>query len=87
MGLEFRDASYVLSAKNSRPLKTGMVFNLMLAFNDIGEDGEKYSLLLTDTVRVGQDKGICLTEGMKSKDDVLFSFEVRYQLRHLYKGI
>lgn len=42
MGLEFRDSSYVLSGKNSRMLKAGMIFNLMLAFADIvGEDGKK----------------------------------------------
>ncbi|KAG8901329.1 FACT complex subunit spt16 [Tulasnella sp. 403] len=75
MGLEFRDSSYVLSSKNSRVLKTGMVFNLMLAFTDIvGEDSKKYSLLLTDTIRVGDDKGVCLSEGMKTFKDVLFSF-------------
>ncbi|KIO31093.1 hypothetical protein M407DRAFT_19971 [Tulasnella calospora MUT 4182] len=75
MGLEFRDGSYVLGPKNSRLLKAGMVFNLILAFTDVvGEDGKKYSLLLTDTVKVGEEKGVCLTEGIKTFKDVLFSF-------------
>ncbi|KAG8920577.1 FACT complex subunit spt16 [Tulasnella sp. 417] len=75
MGLEFRDSSYVLGPKNSRLLKAGMVFNLILAFTDVvGEDGKKYSLLLTDTVKVGEEKGVCLTEGIKTFKDVLFSF-------------
>lgn len=98
MGLEFRDSSYVLGPKNSRLLKAGMVFNLILAFTDVvGEDGKKwapytppnllditklaiarYSLLLTDTVKVGEEKGVCLTEGIKTFKDVLFSFNVCY---------
>ena len=41
MGLEFRDSAYLLSAKNSRKLKTGMVFNLALGFQDLEEGGKK----------------------------------------------
>ncbi|KAG9016211.1 FACT complex subunit spt16 [Tulasnella sp. JGI-2019a] len=75
MGLEFRDSSYVLSGKNSRALKAGMVFNLVLSLTDVPSDnGKLYSLLLTDTVKVGEEKGVCLTEGMKTFKDVLFSF-------------
>ncbi|KAG8964979.1 FACT complex subunit spt16 [Tulasnella sp. 419] len=75
MGLEFRDGSYVLSGKNTRILHAGMVFNLVLAFTDVqDEKGKKYSLLLTDTVKIGDEKGVCLTEGTKTFKDVLFSF-------------
>lgn len=41
MGLEFRDSAYLLSAKNSKKLKTGMVFNLALGFQDLEEGGKK----------------------------------------------
>lgn len=40
MGLEFRDTSYLLSAKNARKLKSGMVFNLVLGFQDLEEGGK-----------------------------------------------
>lgn len=41
MGMEFRDSAYLLSAKNSRKLRTGMVFNLALGFQDLEEGGKK----------------------------------------------
>lgn len=41
MGLEFRDSAYLLSAKNGRKLKSGMVFNLALGFQDLEEGGKK----------------------------------------------
>ena len=40
-GMEFRDASYVLSAKNNRKLHTGMIFNLVLGFTGLEEGGKK----------------------------------------------
>ena len=42
MGLEFRDSAYILSAKNSRKIKSGMIFNLTLGFQDLEEGGKKY---------------------------------------------
>ena len=42
MGLEFRDSSYLLNAKNTRILKSSMVFNLALGFqNLIDGEGQK----------------------------------------------
>lgn len=41
MGMEFRDLSYVLSAKNGRKLRSGMVFNLVLGFTGLEEGGKK----------------------------------------------
>lgn len=32
----------------------------------------RYALQLNDTVRVGQDKAVCITEGVKSAKDTLF---------------
>ncbi|KAH9946256.1 FACT complex subunit SPT16 [Epithele typhae] len=72
MGMEFRDASYVLSPKNSRKLRAGMVFNLVLGFPELTEGGKKYALQLTDTVLIGSDKGTCLTTGLKSVKDNMF---------------
>jgi len=43
MGLEFRDGAFLLSAKSSRILSPGMVFNLALGFQDMEEpNGQKY---------------------------------------------
>ena len=43
MGMEFRDSTYLLSAKNGRTLKSNMVFNLALGFTDLDEDDGKKS--------------------------------------------
>ncbi|KAG6897840.1 hypothetical protein C0992_010328 [Termitomyces sp. T32_za158] len=73
MGIEFRDSAYVLSAKNGRNLKTNMIFNLGLGFSDLVDStGKKYSLHLVDTIRVGTDKSLLLTEGTRSAKDTLF---------------
>ena len=41
MGMEFRDSTYLLSAKNTRVLKANMIFNLALGFTDLEEEGGK----------------------------------------------
>ena len=40
----------------------------------------RYTLLLVDTVKVGEEKGVCLTESTKVLNDVLFSFNVCMKL-------
>lgn len=39
--MEFRDSTYLISAKNNRQLKKDMVINLTLGFQDLEEDGKK----------------------------------------------
>ncbi|KAF8531659.1 FACT complex subunit SPT16 [Gautieria morchelliformis] len=76
MGMEFRDTAYLLSPKNSRPLRIGMVFCLSLGLQGLEEkDGKKYALSLIDTVKITPDKGVCLTEGIKSPKEFLFFFD------------
>ena len=70
MGIEFRDATYLLSGKNTRVLKKDMLFNLSLGFSGIGDS--KYALHLVDTVLVDSDNSVALTEGCKSVKDTLF---------------
>ncbi|KAI0057097.1 FACT complex subunit SPT16 [Artomyces pyxidatus] len=73
MGLEFRDSSYLLSPKNGRQLKANMIFNLSIGFQDLeDEDNKKYALQIMDTVKIGHDKAICITDGVKSTKDTLF---------------
>ncbi|KAI0807182.1 FACT complex subunit SPT16 [Fomes fomentarius] len=72
MGMEFRDGSYVLSAKSVRKLRAGMVFNLVLGFIGLQEGGKKYALQLTDVVLIGSENATCLTSGIKSIKDTMF---------------
>jgi nucleosome binding factor SPN SPT16 subunit len=41
MGLEFREASYLLSSKTERTLKADMVFNLSLGLQNLEDVGTK----------------------------------------------
>ncbi|KAG8690718.1 FACT complex subunit spt16 [Ceratobasidium sp. 423] len=76
MGIEYRDSSYLLSPKNARQVKAGMIFNLSIGFSDLEDkDGNKYAILVSDTVKVGQEKAVCLTEGTKATDEVMFFFQ------------
>lgn len=80
MGLEFRDAAYTLGPKCTRTLKSNMIFSLTLGFNNIPDaknSGKLYAVSLVDTVKVGKSGGSFLSEGMKSKDEVMFYMEVR----------
>lgn len=41
MGIEFRDAAYLLSPKNTHLLKKDMIFNLSLGFSDLIDSSGK----------------------------------------------
>jgi len=68
IGIETRDTSLALNAKNTTSLRDGMTLTITTAFNDIPnpdpQDGKSktYSLLLTDTVRVGGSEGLVFTK-------------------------
>ncbi|EIN07653.1 FACT complex subunit SPT16 [Punctularia strigosozonata HHB-11173 SS5] len=73
MGLEFRDSAYLLSAKNGRKLRTGMILNLSLGFQDLEEaGGKKYALQLADTVRVDDSRATLFTAGVSGTRDTMF---------------
>ena len=47
MGIEFRDAGYILSAKNTRLLRQNMIFNLSLGFTGLSDSaGQKFAISL-----------------------------------------
>lgn len=47
MGIEFRDANYILSAKNTRLLRQNMIFNLSLGFTGLSDPrGQKFGISL-----------------------------------------
>ncbi|ORX52677.1 SPT16-domain-containing protein [Hesseltinella vesiculosa] len=80
MGIEFREANYVLNQKNARELKAGMVLNVSLGFADLVNNDAKdakdktYSLLLVDTMRVTDRLPVVLTDSSKRLGDISFFF-------------
>lgn len=81
MGIEFRESSYVLTPKNVRELKNGMVLNLSLGFTDLenpqptDKRSKTYALLLIDSVRVTTDTPIVLTDCSKRLNKISFFFD------------
>ncbi|KAF9567635.1 FACT complex subunit SPT16 [Agrocybe pediades] len=72
-GIEFRDASYIISPKNNRLLRSNMVLNLSLGFSGLTDSSnQKYALNLVDTVKVESGKSTLLTEGIKLPRETLF---------------
>ncbi|XVF41716.1 hypothetical protein PTKIN_Ptkin01aG0302400 [Pterospermum kingtungense] len=80
IGLEFRESGLSLNAKNDRILKPGMVFNVSLGFQNLqtktnNPKTRKYSVLLADTVIVGEKVPDILTaKSSKAVKDVAYSF-------------
>ncbi|TYG38428.1 hypothetical protein ES288_D13G222300v1 [Gossypium darwinii] len=80
IGLEFRETGLSLNAKNDRILKPGMVFNVSLGFQNLQTETNnpktrKYSVLLADTVIVGEKVPDVLTsKSSKAVKDVAYSF-------------
>ena len=80
MGLEFRESGLGLNAKNDRIMKPGMVFNVSMGFQNLqaqtkNPKTQKFSLLLADTVIVGEKSPEILTAPCsKAVKDVSYSF-------------
>lgn len=72
IGLEIRDTSFSLNAKNTQPLRDGMTFCITSSFTDVenpnpqDSKSKTYSLILTDTVRVGGTEGLVFTKDAAS---------------------
>lgn len=80
IGLEFRESGHNLNGKNEKTLKAGMVFNVSLGFQNLQTETknpktQKFSLLLSDTVIVGQNAPEVITSlSSKAVNDVAYSF-------------
>ncbi|GER25681.1 FACT complex subunit SPT16 [Striga asiatica] len=81
IGLEFRESGLSLNAKNERALKSGMVFNVSLGFQNLEAKTSKptknqnFSLLLADTVIVNENgREIVTSACSKLLKDVAYSF-------------
>ncbi|KAJ5641585.1 FACT complex subunit s.t1.c16 [Penicillium lividum] len=59
IGIEIRDANMVLNAKNTRVLRNGMTLAITIGLTDVKDASSKgkdvYSMVITDTVRVGEN--------------------------------
>ncbi|PIN25765.1 Global transcriptional regulator, cell division control protein [Handroanthus impetiginosus] len=80
IGLEFRESGLSLNGKNDRILKTGMVFNVSLGFQNLQTETknpktQKFSVLLADTVIIGETAPEVVTStSSKAMKDVAYSF-------------
>ncbi|ODQ63257.1 SPT16-domain-containing protein [Nadsonia fulvescens var. elongata DSM 6958] len=80
IGIDFKDSTMLLNAKNSRTFQPGMTLNLSVGFADLPNSNNKstYSLLLTDTVQVAAGANtppIVLTDSAKGKDEISYYFK------------
>jgi nucleosome binding factor SPN SPT16 subunit len=81
IGLEFRDSSFLLNAKNERVVPDNATFDITVGFQNLTNEASKdsktktYSLLLTDTVKIVDGKAEVITEYTKNRSDVSFYFK------------
>ncbi|KAL9941411.1 FACT complex subunit spt16 [Verticillium nonalfalfae] len=82
IGLENRDPTLLLSAKNSRVLKDGMTLVVTTGFSDIenpqpqDKNSKTYSMVITDTIRVTSSEAVVFTgESPTTADACSFFFE------------
>ena len=80
IGIETRDPTLVLNAKNSRVLKDGMTLCVTTGFSDVDNPqpqdklSKKYSLIITDTVRVTVSDPVVFTGDIPTDPDANFFF-------------
>uniref|UniRef100_A0A671L926 FACT complex subunit n=1 Tax=Sinocyclocheilus anshuiensis TaxID=1608454 RepID=A0A671L926_9TELE len=73
MGIEFREGSLVLNAKNQFKLKRGMVFSISLGLADmINKEGKKdeqkkYALFIGDTIQINEEDQATVLTPVKKK--------------------
>lgn len=74
MGIEFRDSTFIFNGKLDRKIQANQVFSLTIGFNDLVSEKKPYALLLSDTIQVTESEVIVLSNHLRSKPDVSFSF-------------
>ncbi|XP_043952874.1 FACT complex subunit SPT16 [Gambusia affinis] len=72
MGIEFREGSLVLNAKNQYKLKKGMVLSISLGLSDLinkdaKKEEQKYALFLGDTVQINEEEAATILTPVKKK--------------------
>ncbi|KAJ5169109.1 FACT complex subunit s.t1.c16 [Penicillium canariense] len=81
IGIELRDTNMILNAKNNRVLKNGMTLAITIGLTDVKDTDSKskgsdvYSMVITDTVRVGESSPHIFTKDAGiDMDSVSFYF-------------
>ncbi|KAJ4948566.1 hypothetical protein JOQ06_020099 [Pogonophryne albipinna] len=73
MGIEFREGSLVLNAKNQYKLKKGMVLSISLGFADLvnkeakKDEQKKYALFIGDTIQINEEDDATILTPVKKK--------------------
>jgi nucleosome binding factor SPN SPT16 subunit len=82
IGIELKDSNLVLNAKNTRTLKDGMTLSITTSLSDLTNDkskdsrGTKYSLAITDTIRVTHAEPAVFTKDTSVElDSIEFYFK------------
>ncbi|XP_010541908.1 PREDICTED: FACT complex subunit SPT16 [Tarenaya hassleriana] len=80
IGLEFRESGLNINAKNEKVLKPKMVFNVCLGFQNLqcesgNRKNQNFSLMLADTVIVGEKVPVLTSKCSKALTDVSYSFK------------
>ncbi|RNA22609.1 FACT complex subunit SPT16 isoform X2 [Brachionus plicatilis] len=77
IGIEFREANFLISNKNSNSAKAGMTFQVSIGLADLvnaeakDEHGKKYALFIGDTVQVNKDEAATVfTQSKKKMENV-----------------
>ncbi len=89
MGLEFREAEFVINAKNTKSLASGQVFNLAVGFQDLKDvKGQSYALLIADTIQISSEGGAKLLTGeeLKSLSQVSYAVKSEQEQREARKS-
>lgn len=87
MGIEFRDSTFVLNAKSERVIQSGQVFSITIGFNNLTNSKaddpklKNYSLLLSDTFRVGDQEPSLLTTYSTARAENSFYFKEDTQVK------
>ncbi|KAH6562888.1 hypothetical protein BASA62_008889 [Batrachochytrium salamandrivorans] len=80
IGIEFRESQFLLTSKISRPLRTGMTFNLAIGFQNLVNSkskdvkGKLYSLYLADTIQITNSAAVVLSEVDKDLGSISYAF-------------
>jgi nucleosome binding factor SPN SPT16 subunit len=82
IGIELKDSNLILNGKNTRSLKDGMTLSITTSLSDLTNDkikdsrGAKYSLVITDTIRVTHAEPAVFTKDTSVElDSIEFYFK------------
>ncbi|CAA21804.1 histone H2A-H2B chaperone, FACT complex subunit Spt16 [Schizosaccharomyces pombe] len=80
IGIEFRESSLLVNAKNPRVLQAGMTLNLSIGFGNLinphpkNSQSKEYALLLIDTIQITRSDPIVFTDSPKAQGDISYFF-------------